>query len=241
MVSMFKKIQLFQSLWLITGVLISSTAEANNGQQQRYDRHALQTLAEQYITDQAHIQPDQELQVQAMDLDARIGPRECAVTPQASTASAPPFNRQVTVKLKCPSPALWSQYVHVRISKLSTIVVANDHIARGQIISADDLTTEQRPQHFVRARYIEQPEVIVGSRSKRSIRRGLPISMNQLCMVCKGDNVSIIARFNGLTIKTSGEALEDGGVGDNIRVRNVKSGRLINAKVTAVETVAVNI
>ena len=120
-------------------------------------------------------------------------------------------------------------------------MVANDHIARGQIISADDLTTEQRPQHFVRARYIEQPEVIVGSRSKRSIRRGLPISMNQLCMVCKGDNVSIIARFNGLTIKTSGEALEDGGVGDNIRVRNVKSGRLINAKVTAVETVAVNI
>ncbi|WP_105190550.1 flagellar basal body P-ring formation chaperone FlgA [Pseudoalteromonas sp. T1lg48] len=238
---MFKKIIFIHGFWLLNALFLIPFSEAQTNQNKDYSRERLQALAEQHIIALAQIKPQQELQVQAIELDARIASRSCAQPPELSTASEPPFNRQVTVQLKCPEPALWTQYVHVRIDKLSPIVVANSHIARGQIIAATDVSTELRPQHFVRARYVESPDVVIGSRSKRTIRQGLPINLNQLCMVCKGDSVTIVAKVNGLTIKTSGEALEDGGLGENIRVRNRKSGRLISAQVTAVETVAVNI
>ncbi|WP_105254920.1 flagellar basal body P-ring formation chaperone FlgA [Pseudoalteromonas sp. T1lg75] len=238
---MFKKIIFIHGFWLLNALFLSPFSEAQANQNKDYSRERLQALAEQHIIALAQIKPQQELQVKAIDLDARIGSRHCAQEPELSTASEPPFNRQVTVQLKCPEPALWTQYVHVRIDKLSPIVVANSHIARGQIIAATDVSTELRPQHFVRARYVEAPDLVIGSRSKRTIRQGLPINLNQLCMVCKGDSVTIVAKINGLTIKTSGEALEDGGLGENIRVRNRKSGRLLSAQVTAVETVAVNI
>ena len=44
-----------------------------------------------------------------------------------------------------------------------------------------------------------------------------------------------------MTIKTQGEALEDGRVGDNIAIRNVKSGKKIQAQVTNALQVEVNI
>ena len=208
---------------------------------QYYDTHALGVVAQDFIQAQAQIDDTQQLSVSAVPLDSRIPTRQCAQPLQTSTNKAPPFNRQVTVELKCQSPQKWNQYVHVRVEKLSPVIVASEHIARGQIISKSDLTTEMRPEHFVRARYVEDPALVVGSRSKRTIRSGLPISLNQLCMVCKGDYVNIMASYNGLQIKTTGEALEDGSKGEHIRVRNKKSGRLISAKVEAVETVSVNI
>ena len=239
--SMIKKIQFFHSLWLLLALSMGTAATAQSREQTQYSREQLQTLAEQHIQALAKIQPSQQLNVKAVDLDARIPERFCDQAPDIHTATAPPFNRQVTVQLKCNSPALWTQYVHVRIEKLSPVVIAKEHIARGQVIDADSVTVALRAQHFVRAQYVDEPELIVGSRSKRSIRQGLPINANQLCMVCKGDNVNIMATINGLTIKTTGEALEDGAIGENVRVRNRKSGRLVNAQVVAVETVSVNI
>ena len=60
-------------------------------------------------------------------------------------------------------------------------------------------------------------------------------------MVCKGDNVTIYAKTRTLTIKTTGVALQDGNVGEQIRVRNQKSGKTISARVKDVESVEVNI
>ena len=74
---------------------------------------------------------------------------------------------------------------------------------------------------------------------KKNIREGLP--RNSDCNVCKGDKVTILASFKGMTIKTQGEALEDGRVGDNIAIRNIKSGKMIQAQVTNALQVEVNI
>jgi flagella basal body P-ring formation protein FlgA len=44
-----------------------------------------------------------------------------------------------------------------------------------------------------------------------------------------------------MTIKTQGEALQDGRVGDNIRVINTQSGKKIKAQVTNTQQVRVAI
>ena len=44
-----------------------------------------------------------------------------------------------------------------------------------------------------------------------------------------------------MTIKTQGEALEDGRIGDNISIRNVKSKKKIQARVLNTELVKVTI
>ena len=60
-------------------------------------------------------------------------------------------------------------------------------------------------------------------------------------MVCKGDAINIYASTKGLQIKTTGVALEDGTLGEQILVENKKTGKVLNARVDGVESVQVNI
>ena len=65
--------------------------------------------------------------------------------------------------------------------------------------------------------------------------------MSQVCRVCKGENVTCYASLRGLRIKTTGIALEDGTLDELVRVKNKKSGKVLNARVDGVESVQVNI
>ena len=53
----------------------------------------------------------------------------------------------------------------------------------------------------------------------------------KVLFVCKGDRVTITASINGLSIKASGMALEDGNVGDSIKIENTTTDKVIVAKV----------
>jgi flagella basal body P-ring formation protein FlgA len=67
------------------------------------------------------------------------------------------------------------------------------------------------------------------------------ISPRNICLVCKGESVTIIAKSNDFMIKTIGKALSDGSKGEEVKVRNSKSGRIINARVESVNKVIINL
>jgi flagella basal body P-ring formation protein FlgA len=50
-------------------------------------------------------------------------------------------------------------------------------------------------------------------------------------VIKRGDTVSMEANIGGITVKTSGTAISDGRIGQQIRVKNNQSARVINAKV----------
>jgi flagella basal body P-ring formation protein FlgA len=121
------------------------------------------------------------------------------------------------------------------------VAVASVAIARGEIIDADDVEVVLRPKQFVRANFFEDTDILIGSRTKRTISLGMPVTSAMICMVCKGDKVTISANQSNLSISTSGIALEDGNMGDVIRVENSSSGKVLRARVSGVESVEVNL
>ena len=58
-----------------------------------------------------------------------------------------------------------------------------------------------KPKQFVRTQYVQDESILIGSRIKRNLRDGTPIVMSQVCMVCKGDNVTIYASLQALELK----------------------------------------
>ena len=48
----------------------------------------------------------------------------------------------------------------------------------------------------------------------------------------KGDQVVINARSGTLTVRMPGEALSDGGLSEQVRVKNLNSKRVIKARIT---------
>ncbi|MCT7656635.1 flagellar basal body P-ring formation chaperone FlgA [Oceanimonas sp. NS1] len=73
------------------------------------------------------------------------------------------------------------------------------------------------------------------------MRPGRPILASQLCVVCKGDRVTIVAQSGGLSIRTDGTAEEDGTFNERIRIRNTRSGREIQARISEAGVVTVGL
>ena len=67
------------------------------------------------------------------------------------------------------------------------------------------------------------------------------IYSNNVCIVCKGEMVTILANSSSFQIKTNGTALSDGTVGEQVRIKNNRSGKVISARVKAINKVVINL
>ena len=80
---------------------------------------------------------------------------------------------------------------------------------------------------------------ILGAKVRKDIRAGDVIKQSDLCLIAKGDIVTIEAVSSNMQIKTQGVALEEGKLNDLISVRNSKSKKVIQGIVVSPNTVRV--
>jgi len=64
--------------------------------------------------------------------------------------------------------------------------------------------------------------------------------LSQVCVVCKGDQVTLSAVNNHFQIKTMARALQDGNIGESIRLVNIRSGKTVVGKVDGVGLASVS-
>ena len=235
--SLFKKnLYLFILIQIFSLAMTSLKAKA-------YSKIELQQLAIDFVAQKKQLDVNynltSDLSITALPLDSRIKQRTCETPLELSAANPISGNRQSTIKIKCLDKNNWQVFVHTRQVELIEIITASTGISKGQKITHHHLQKKKVAKHLTRSNQFKDVGALVGSRSKRNVRAGQPINYNYICNVCKGDKVTILASFKGMTIKTQGEALQDGRIGDNIRVKNTKSGKKIQAQVETSKQVKV--
>ena len=67
----------------------------------------------------------------------------------------------------------------------------------------------------------------------RPVANWVPASAAKECLIKSGDNVKIVAVLGSARIEATGEAQQDGRVGQVIRVRNLDSNRIVHGRVDA--------
>jgi flagellar basal body P-ring formation protein FlgA len=184
-------------------------------------------------------QTPQGSQSQISSLDTRVGSKECDTPLQFSFAG--PVNQQATVQIRCESPKVWQLFVSARFSQQAQAVLSLRNISLGSLITADMLTVGQADVRLARGSLIKNPALVLGARVKRSLSAGQVVTLQDLCLVCKGDLVTISGLNNGLEVKTVGIAQMDGILGDQIQVTNRQSNRIVIAEVVAVKKVAIKL
>ncbi len=194
--------------------------------------------AEQFILANMAKPKGAELKVQAADLDSRLKMTDCPI-PLTTSANNTNSNRSnINVLVECEADN-WRIYVPVKIELALPLVTAVRPLAKGEILSPSDVSISMITlQHFRRQGYSQLDEVI-GAKVKRLIRLGDVVERNDICVVCRNEKVAIIAAKGGMSITTRGTALQDGGEGEQVRVKNDKSQRIIRARVTGVGEVSV--
>ncbi|MFQ2585807.1 flagellar basal body P-ring formation chaperone FlgA [Aeromonas caviae] len=199
----------------------------------------MQEQAQAFVLDQLDIPLDAQADVKASTIDERLPLTRCEDALTISLPAKMEIRRNTTVYLKCEGEKSWDLYLPVRVSIQKPYVTVAVPVAKGDILSEPMLTLAYQDQTLIRGDYLTDPTALIGVRSKRELKPGQPIRLTQVCVVCKGDQVTLSAENNSMQIKTMARALQDGSFGDMIRLVNTRSGRTVQGQVSAVGSVVV--
>jgi flagella basal body P-ring formation protein FlgA len=122
-----------------------------------------------------------------------------------------------------------------RISITGEAVQAARGIKTGDIITRDDLALVTENNIRFQKDAVTDLTDAIGKRSARQIQAGQVITASMIenpPMIKKGNSVLIKAESPEVLITAHGKVLEDGCMGDQIRVVNISSGKEISAVVT---------
>ena len=228
---------LFKQLLTCVTLLAASPLAAQDDTSS-YSAAQLTEQASAWLRQELAITPDSSTQLQVSPLDDRIGFKECD-EPLQFSLSQPLTQRQNTVQIRCGLAQSWQLYVPVRIEEIVKTVVLTQNISTGSLITADMLNIASRERRFLRGSLVSDTRQIIGAKTRRSMSVGQIITLQDLCLVCKGDVVTISVSNSGLNVAATGIAQSDGSLGDVISVLNRQSKRAVTAEVIAVNQVSI--
>ncbi|HXI86264.1 MAG TPA: flagellar basal body P-ring formation chaperone FlgA [Parvularculaceae bacterium] len=113
-------------------------------------------------------------------------------------------------------------------------LIAARNIRAGEVLLASDIVTPDSETG------LRQAASLIGLEAARSIYRGQPINAGDLrspTLVDRNAMVRMEFSKGAMAIATQGRALDQGGLGDRIRVMNIASKRIVSAIVISNNTV----
>jgi flagella basal body P-ring formation protein FlgA len=128
------------------------------------------------------------------------------------------------------------------INRFEPVVCASRTIPKNRILTESDLTMEMMNVSKLPSSALYDIQDALGRQTKRAIQRGTCLRSNLLQLapiVEKGDKVKLVAAKGLLNVTTLGIAQEAGGKGEQIRIQNVTSGKIVMGEVANASTVTV--
>ncbi|KQV50176.1 flagellar biosynthesis protein FlgA [Massilia sp. Root335] len=166
--------------------------------------------------------------------------------------AAPPCSQQVAIEpldtrspqrmrfvARCPDTPGWRYEYVVRARVSAMVAIAAAPVAANEALTDAQVTIERRDISNI-ADPVSNPADAVGQMSRRMLRPGDILRSGQLStpiLVKRGDAVTMVARREGIEVSMAGEALDAGGKGAVVRVRNAGSGQVVRMRVAGPGTV----
>ncbi|WP_421201450.1 lateral flagellar basal body P-ring formation protein LfgA [Aeromonas enteropelogenes] len=183
-----------------------------------------------YLQQQGWPATEAEYQVWLSPAVTHLPPCQQAIRLQAGAQYRQPWGRRPYL-VECSEPA-WQLRARVEVTLMLPVWVTAQAIQKGQIIQSGDLIQKPLDVSRLQRGFVPVSESLVGSKSNRSLRMGQLISeldLQKAWAVRDGEGVLIRAGLGGFSATTRGEALANGAIGDSIKVKNIRSGKEIQA------------
>ncbi|MBC33933.1 MAG: flagella basal body P-ring formation protein FlgA [Rickettsiales bacterium] len=157
------------------------------------------------------------------------------------------------IKILCVSPHQWSIITRNKLEekkprnnsnekKGSLVFALNKPKKKGEIINADDVIKIHKKIFNING-LVFNKEDLIGKKLSKSVSANRAIFFSSLerdWLIEKNSLIFIENRINSVTIKVEGIALQNGDLGEKIRVKNVKSGKILQGFVRDKKKVSLN-
>jgi flagellar basal body P-ring formation protein FlgA len=148
------------------------------------------------------------------------------------TARAPGIQTpgRVLIELRCDGRAPWHLYVPAKIVGTTSVALAAHALVVGTVLTAKDVTVEQRDLVGLPPGYLDDAGIAVGLTAARAIAGGAILTNQQLLgtqAVQRGQTVTLVADAGGISVRMAGRAMSDGLINQRIKVENLSSGKIV--------------
>lgn len=190
------------------------------------DGYLAELKSNRYTRMNADVQPlDNRLQLPACEnpLEVEHQPRER-------------IGGRITFKVSCGDTGGWSVRIPATVQLFDYVVVAGNSIPMATHLTGKELTVQEMDVALLYRGYYRDVAEVRGFVTKRPIPAGQvlsPVTVNPANLVQKGETVSILAEAPGITIRAMGVALMNGAMGELIQVKNTKSNKVVEGRISA--------
>ena len=227
---------------------------------------ATQNLLSAARTWMAQRQAVPESQLQASVLDQRVSAQACGQAVQIDTPFPNP--ETVRVRCAQPTWQVYVRVVMAPITpttstggqtaasnpisaispsplgppKMRPVVVVTADLMRGTALQESNVSVVEWPEGQVNGRVYAEVKDVINQELMRDLRPGMPVrpyDVRPVLMVKRGETVTLsISQGPGVVISAQVEAMQDGKLGDQIRLKNRDSGRIVSGVVKGANLVA---
>jgi flagella basal body P-ring formation protein FlgA len=134
--------------------------------------------------------------------------------------------------------------VPVRIQVWDRVWVAADTINRGETLSASNIKIENKEISLVTEKVVREDTILEGNLIRKTFVPGEVIDkrfIESIPTIMKSSQVSLIFKTQLITVNLPGEALDNGKLGDYIKVRNKNYKKDYIGKVIGANMVLINL
>ncbi len=176
-----------------------------------------------------------EINIQVGKIDRRLKLTKCN-QPIKTTASPAlsTIRSRVSIHVQCETPTSWSLYVPVKLQRYAEVYVSSESVSKGNTIDNGHLQKVSVDILKLRSGYFDKADDVVGMVAKKNIRVGTILANSHIrapLIIKKGDKVDILAKTGEIEIRMTGKALNAGAMGEQIKVTNLSSKRMLQATV----------
>ena len=186
---------------------------------------------------------ESDIRISAKNLDPRLKLSLCEHDLQAHMPYANLRSTNTIVAVSCEGTQPWSLYVPVNIQIYREVAVASRPLPQGLILKTDDIEMQRMDVSQITGGYLADPNNAVGQLLTRPLQLGRPIMTSLLkapLVVRRGQTITMLAKQSSFEVRSMGESLMDGAVGERIKVRNRRSKRIVEGVVAKNGLVFIN-
>ena len=169
-------------------------------------------------------------------VQANVAVREMALDLRTQRFSA-------IVEVPAGSPSAVRLKVAGRIFVMSRLPVLTRAVNRGDVIGEKDVEWIEVREENVRRDIAIDPRELIGMEPRFQVKAGVPVRISELqrpLMVTRNSTVTMVLRTPYMTLTAQARAIDDGGRGDIVKVTNLQTKQIVEAKVEGPGTVSVS-
>jgi len=227
----------------LTALLLGlGLAPAGHADAERHDLELLRESVREFLQEHYKQPGVARVEVEVGRLDQRLRLAHCAEPLTMSFNDPERAGGSLTVHTRCTDIAAWALYVPAQVSVYRPVATASRNLDRGHRVTESDVTMELKNTGRLRQGFVTGADNLLDMELRRPLREGEPFRQSILVeplAVERGDQVRLRANAGPIDVHTSGTAMSSGRIGDQIRVRNDRSERVVRGRIVANGTVEV--